>query len=192
MIEQLIWLLKITRSQVIARRYFIVNGFDGALTMLGLLVGFYVSEDARLPVVINACLGVAIALGVSGVSSAYISEAAEKQRELRELEEAMVTDLGNSAYGQAARLLPMFIAIVNGMAPLAISLVILLPLWIAPSVDPFSTHPLESAFVMALIIIFFLGVYLGQVSQTFWLWAGLRTLLIAAATTAFIFTLSPG
>ena len=192
MIEQLIWLLKITRSQVIARRYFIVNGFDGALTMLGLLVGFYVSEDARLPVVINACLGVAIALGVSGVSSAYISEAAEKQRELRELEEAMVTDLGNSAYGQAARLLPMFIAIVNGMAPLAISLVILLPLWIAPSVDPFSTHPLESAFVMALIIIFFLGVYLGQVSQTFWLWAGLRTLLIAAATTALIFTLSPG
>jgi len=191
-IEQLIWLLKITRSQVIARRYFFVNGFDGALTMLGLLVGFYLSEDVNLPVVINACIGVAIALGMSGVSSAYISEAAEKQRELRELEEAMVTDLGKSAHGQAARLLPMVIAFVNGMAPLAISLVILLPLWLAPSVEPFSIFPLESAFVMALIIIFFLGVYLGQVSHTFWLWAGLRTLLIAAATTALIFTLSPG
>jgi predicted membrane protein (TIGR00267 family) len=191
-IEQLLWLLKITRSHVIARRYFIVNGFDGALTMLGLLVGFYVSEDVRLPVVINACLGVAIALGVSGVSSAYISEAAEKQRELKDLEKAMVTDLGGSAYGQAARLLPMVIAFVNGMAPLAISLVILLPLWLAPSLEPFSTLPLESAFVMALIIIFLLGVYLGQVSQTFWLWAGLQTLLIAAATTALIFTLSPG
>jgi predicted membrane protein (TIGR00267 family) len=191
-IEQLIWLLKITRSQVIARRYFIVNGFDGALTMLGLLVGFYVSDDVRLPVVNNACLGVAIALGVSGVSSAYISEAAEKQRELRELEKAMVTELGGSAYGQAARLLPMVIAFVNGMAPLAISLVILLPLWLAPSLEPFSTLPLESAFVMALIIIFLLGVYLGQVSQTFWLWAGLQTLLIAAATAALIFTLSPG
>jgi predicted membrane protein (TIGR00267 family) len=191
-IEQLLWLLKITRSQAIARRYFIVNGFDGALTMLGLLVGFYVSEDVRLPVVINACLGVAIALGVSGVSSAYISEAAEKQRELKDLEKAMVTDLGGSAYGQAARLLPLFIAFVNGMAPLAISLVILLPLWLAPSLEPFSTLPLESAFVMALIIIFLLGVYLGQVSQTFWLWAGLQTLLIAAATTALIFTLSPG
>jgi predicted membrane protein (TIGR00267 family) len=191
-IEQLLWLLKITRSQAIARRYFIVNGFDGALTMLGLLVGFYVSEDVRLPVVINACLGVAIALGVSGVSSAYISEAAEKQRELKDLEKAMVTDLSDSAYGQAARLLPMVIAFVNGMAPLAISLVILLPLWLAPSLEPFSTLPLESAFVMALIIIFLLGVYLGQVSQTFWLWAGLQTLLIAAATTALIFTLSQG
>jgi predicted membrane protein (TIGR00267 family) len=191
-IEQLLWLLKITRSHVIARRYFIVNGFDGALTMLGLLVGFYVSDDVRLPVVINACLGVAIALGMSGVSSAYISEAAEKQRELKDLEKAMVTDLSGSAHGQAARLLPLFIAFVNGMTPLAISLVILLPLWLAPSLEPFSTLPLESAFVMALITIFFLGVYLGQVSQTFWLWAGLRTLLVAAATTALIFTLSPG
>jgi predicted membrane protein (TIGR00267 family) len=135
---------------------------------------------------------VAIALGMSGVSSAYISEAAEKQRELKELEKAMVTDLGNSAYGQAARLLPIVIAFVNGMTPLAISLVILLPLWLAPSLEPFGMLPLESAFVMALIIIFLLGVYLGQVSQTFWLWAGLRTLLVAAATTALIFTLSPG
>ena len=160
--------------------------------MLGLVVGFYISEDVRIPVVINACLGVAIALGMSGVSSAYISEAAEKQRELRELEKAMVTDLGKSAHGQAARLLPLFIAFVNGMAPLAISLVILLPLWFAPSVEPFHTFPLESAFVMALIMIFFLGVYLGQVSQTFWFWAGLRTLLIAAATTGVIFILSPG
>ena len=192
MIEQLIRLLKITGSQVIARRYFIVNGFDGALTMLGLLVGFYVSEDVRIPIVINACLGVAIALGMSGVSSAYISEAAEKQHELRELEKAMVTDLGKSAHGQAARLVPMFIALVNGMAPLAISLIILLPLWLAPSVEAFTRLPLESAFVMALIIIFSLGVYLGQVSHTFWLWSGLRTLLIAAATTALIFTLSPG
>ena len=160
--------------------------------MLGLLVGFYVSEDVRLPVVINACLGVAIALGMSGVSSAYISEVAEKQRELRELEQAMVTDLGNSAYGQAARLLPIFIALVNGMAPLAISLVIILPLWLAPSIESFRTLPLESAFVIALIIIFLLGVYLGRVSQTFWLWAGLRTLVIATVTTALIFTLSSG
>ncbi len=191
MITQLIWLLKITGSHVIARRYLIVNGFDGVLTMLGLLVGFYVSEDVRIPVVINACLGVAIALGVSGVSSAYISEAAEKQRELRELEKAMMTDLGESAHGKAARFLPVFIALVNGIAPLTISLLILLPLWLAPSIEPFSALPLETSFGMAFIIIFLLGVYLGQVSHTFWLWAGLRTLLIAAATAALIVTISP-
>ena len=191
MIAQLTWLLTLTRSHLIARRYFVVNGFDGALTMLGLLVGFYVSDEIKLPVVINACLGVAIALGMSGVSSAYISEVAEKQRELRELEKAMVTDLGQSAHGRAARLLPVVIACVNGVAPLAISLVILLPLWAAPILEPLSLLPLESAFVLALMIIFLLGVYLGRISHTFWLWAGLRTLLIAAATTALIFAVSP-
>lgn len=193
MIADLTWLLTLTRSHVIARRYFVVNGFDGALTMLGLLVGFYVSDEVRLPVVINACLGVAIALGMSGVSSAYMSEVAEKRRELRELEKAMVADLGQSAHGRAARLLPVVIACVNGLAPLAISLVILLPLWAAPLlVEPLSLLPLESAFAMALMMIFLLGVYLGRISHTFWLWAGLRTLLIAGATTALIFALSPG
>jgi predicted membrane protein (TIGR00267 family) len=192
LIAQLTWLLTLTRSHLIARRYFVVNGFDGALTMLGLLVGFYVSDEIRLPVIINACLGVAIALGMSGVSSAYISEVAEKRRELRELEKAMVADLGQSAHGRAARLLPVVIACVNGVAPLAISLVILLPLWAAPMLEPLSLLPLESAFVLALMIIFLLGVYLGRISHTFWLWAGLRTLLIAGATTALIFTISPG
>ena len=192
MISELTRLLTLTRSHVIARRYFVVNGFDGALTMLGLLAGFYVSNEVRLPVVINACLGVAIALGMSGVSSAYISEVAEKRRELRELEKAMVADLRQSAYGRAARLLPVVIASVNGAAPLAISLVILMPLYAAPLFEPLSLHPLESAFGLALIMIFLLGVYLGRISHTFWLWSGLRTLLIAAATTALIFALSPG
>ena len=39
--DQLLLFIRITRSQRIARRYFVVNGFDGALTMLGLLMGFY-------------------------------------------------------------------------------------------------------------------------------------------------------
>jgi predicted membrane protein (TIGR00267 family) len=89
--------LKLTRWRGIARRYFVVNGFDGALTMLGLIVGFHVSGEVELAVVINACLGAAVALGVSGVSSAYISEVAEKRRELRELERAMAVELESSA-----------------------------------------------------------------------------------------------
>ena len=56
------FLLRISRSEEIARRYFVVNGFDGALTMLGIIIGFYVSEPAGLGTIISACLGAAIAL----------------------------------------------------------------------------------------------------------------------------------
>ena len=60
--RQYIQSLSISQSYDIARRYFVVNSFDGALTMLGLLSGFYVSEAVELSVVIPACLGAAIAL----------------------------------------------------------------------------------------------------------------------------------
>ena len=109
---QILLFVHITRSQQITRRYFIVNGFDGVLTMLGLLSGFYVSEQVVLPATISACLGAAIALGMSGLISAYISEAAEKKRELKNLEQAMITDLGESAYGKATKLVPLYIALI--------------------------------------------------------------------------------
>ncbi len=191
MLRRLQVLLHITRAHLIARRYFVVNGFDGALTMLGLLVGFSVSETTQLPVVINACLGAAIALGVSGVSSAYISESAEKRHELRELERAMIADLGQSTYGHGARVLPLVIALVNGSAPLVISFLIIVPLWMAQASLPLPAEPLHAAQATALVTMFLLGVYLGRISGTFWLWAGLRTLLVAAVTALLVYLVSP-
>ena len=191
MFAQLRVLLHITRSHLIARRYFVVNGFDGALTMIGLLVGFEVSETADLAVLLNVCLGAAVALGVSGVSSAYISEAAEKRHELRALERAMLADLGGSAYGRGTRLLPFVIALVNGSAPLLMSLAILAPLWAARAGLPLPLAPLHAALTVALVLIFLLGLYIGRISGTFWLWAGIRTLLVAALTAALVVLVSP-
>ena len=130
LLDQARFLLRITRSSGILRRYFVVNGFDGALTMLGLIIGFLLSEADDLSVVIKVCLGAAIALGMSGVSSAYVSEAAERRRALGKLEEAMIADLRDSAHGEAAREVPLLIALVNGLAPLVLSLLILLPLFL--------------------------------------------------------------
>jgi predicted membrane protein (TIGR00267 family) len=179
--------LRITRSHLIARRYFVVNGFDGALTMLGLITGFAASGGVPLSSVIVACEGAALALGISGISSAYISETAEKESELRELERAMVADLAQSARGRAARVLPLVIALVNGIAPVVMSAAIIAPLWIAESGVPLPLAPLELSLVAAMFVIFLLGIYLGHVSGTFLLWAGLRALLIAAVTASLVF-----
>ena len=186
-IQQVSFLLRITHSDGIARRYFVVNGFDGALTMLGLILGFLFSAPTELPVIISVCLGAAIALGMSGVSSAYVSEAAERRRALAELEAAMVTDLQQSAHGEAARSVPLLIALVNGAAPLFISLIILIPLWLsnAGMVMPFS--PLHAAIGIALLSIFLLGVFLGRISGMSLLRSGLQTLLLALMTSLLIY-----
>ena len=80
------------------------NRFE--LTILGMNMGFYTTGDVAMTVIISADLGAAIALSVSGFVSAYMSESAEREQELKELEQAVVTDLGGTAHGRAARLIP--------------------------------------------------------------------------------------
>ena len=183
-------LLRITSTHGIMRRYFVVNGFDGALTMLGLIIGFLVSTPADLDIIINVCLGAAIALGMSGVSSAYVSEAAERERELGQLEGAMIADLRESAHGEAARRVPLLIAVVNGLAPLVISLLILAPLWLAAVGVPLPLPPLYAAIGVALLLLFLLGVFLGRVAGISWLRSGLQILLIAVITAGLIYLIT--
>lgn len=191
MYRQLLLWLHISRSGKIARRYFVVNGFDGALTLLGLNVGFYLSGETNLPVIISACLGAAVALGVSGVSSAYISESAERERDLHALEEAMVRDLSDTDHGRASRFAPLWVAAVNGLAPFLFGLLIIVPLWLAERGVVLPLGPIEAALATALMVLFFLGIVIGRIQGAFWLWSGLRTLIIALVTAILIYILNP-
>jgi len=189
-LSHLRFLLSITQSNLILRRYFVVNGFDGVLTMLGLIIGFIVSAPADLTVIINVCLGAAIALGMSGISSAYVSESAERRHDLGKLEDAMISDLQESTHGQAARLTPLLVALVNGLAPLVFSLLILVPLWLASLGVALPISPLYGAILVALVLLFLLGVFLGRITNISWLRSGLQTLLVAVLTAALIYLLT--
>jgi len=169
------------------RRYFVVNGFDGALTMLGLIMGFYVSGGVDLAVVITSCLAAALALGMSGIASAYISEAAERRRSLVKLEKAMVTSLDESHHARAATWIPWLVSLVNGTAPLLFALIIIAPLWLARTGMELVIEPLLAAIAVALAIIFLLGVFLGRIGGTFWLWSGLQSLAVALLTVGLIY-----
>lgn len=179
-------MLHVLRARGIMRRYAITNGFDGVLTILGMLTGFYFSDFHNLSVALSACLGAAIALFISGLSSAYLSEKAERTLELRHLEQALARNLDESDYGQASRFLPLLVALSNGFSPLILSLFILSPLFFAERLLAMGLSPLLAAMGLALVCIFMLGVFLGKISQTFWLWAGIRALLLALVTVAII------
>lgn len=189
-LQQIQILLQLTQSHSIVRRYFVVNGFDGALTLLGMITGFQVSGENNLNVMISACFGAAVALTVSGLTSAYISEAAEKQKELSDLQEAMVADLSDTNHARAAKIVPFFVAAVNGFAPFLFSLLILTPLWLAKANRLVFVNPLVAATLIALTTIFLLGVFLGRVSGVFWLWSGVRTLIVAVLTMLVIMVFS--
>ena len=183
-------LISISRTNDIVRRYFVVNGFDGALTMLGMIIGFLISATEDLTVVMNACLGAAIALGMSGLSSAYVSEVAERKHALVKLEKAMISDLSDTAHGEAARWVPLWVALVNGAAPLFISLLILLPLWLSAVGIALPVSPFYIAIAVAMVLVFLLGVLLGRIADISWLRSGVQTLLVALVTVALIYLIA--
>lgn len=175
----------LAQASSIARRYFVTNGFDSALTMLGLLVGFYTAGSVSVEVAIKVCMGVAIALGVSGLSSTWLSETAERKRDLQKLESALLDSLEESDHARASNIVPILVAVVSGLSPFLISLIIMLPLWLA-EIGLITFSPYVAAVIVAMIVLFLLGIMLGRLSRENWLWAGLRTVLIAVATAGII------
>ena len=139
---------------------------------------------------LDACLGAAVALFMSGSSSAYISEAAEKRRELSQLEQSMLVSLADTQHGDAARKTPVIIAAVNGLSPLLISLLIITPLFMARAGWLAASLALPTMIMLALLLIFALGVFLGNISGRFWLYAGMRALGIALLTIVLIYLLN--
>lgn len=175
-------LIKLSNSQGIARRFFVTNGFDGALTMIGLFMGFFLSEGATIPVATQACLGAAIALFMSGFTSAYISESAEREKEITELENAMSKDLSDTVHGRAAKTIPVLVALVNGLSPLFISLFIMIPLWLSLAGVVIPGNVFLWSIGLSCAAIFVLGVYLSTISQQHWFISGLKALSIAGMT----------
>jgi len=85
----------ITRFGDIARRYFVNNFYDGALTILGILLGlFVVVLQPETPIikssfVILPGISTAISMFISGISGSYLSERAEQKKNHDELKKAM-------------------------------------------------------------------------------------------------------
>jgi len=185
-IKRILRLAEFSEGAGIARRYFVVNGFDGALSMLGIITGFYLGGSTDYDIVVGACIGGAVALFMSGNSSAYISESAERQRELAEIEQAMARDLSDTDHGRAARWTPWVIGVVNGLSPLIIALLIILPIVLHIGGLQFPWSPLLTSMTTGMTLMFLLGVFLGRIGGGHWLLSGGKALLVGLVTLGII------
>ncbi|MCK4491402.1 MAG: hypothetical protein KAU03_02180, partial [Candidatus Altiarchaeales archaeon] len=94
------YLINILREEGIARRFFVMNSFDGVLTVLGVITAMYLSGESDSRIILLSCFAPAVALMISGIWSAYAIEKAERALELRRLEGQMLVDLGETAIGK--------------------------------------------------------------------------------------------
>ncbi len=148
----------------IARRYFVMNAFDGVLTMIGVLIGNYSAGVESARVVISTGLATSMAIGVSGFWGAYFTESAERKRDLDDLESYTLTDLNKTKIGRASRAAAIVVSLVDGLAPFLAALVVLLPFFLTPLWGEIYTSYYLSL-TMALGALFALGAFLGAISR---------------------------
>ena len=174
---------RITGFSKIARRALANNAFDGVLTMIGVLMGAYVGNVRSAATVIRIGIATSISIGISGLWGAYLAESAERKRELAELERISLTDLSETKIGRASRMAVIIVSLVDGLSPFVSSLIVLIPLFIAPLIgNILVSYALSLA--MALISLFALGMFLGHISGRSLIGYGLRTTVAGIAAIA--------
>jgi predicted membrane protein (TIGR00267 family) len=172
----------------IARRALANNSFDGVLTTIGLLMGNYVSGIRDPMIVIRTGVSTSIAIGISGLWGAYLAESAERGRELAELERVSLTDLAETKIARAGRVAVVIVSITDGLAPFLSSIIVLIPMFFVTWVGDVVVGYLLSM-ILALITLFGLGMYLGNISGRNMVGYGLRTVVAGIVSIAFAFLL---
>ena len=178
--------LDITGVSKIARRYFVMNTFDGALTVMGIIIGAYVSGIRDPETILSTGIAASIALGISGASSAYMTEQAERAMELKHLGNAMLADLNNTKHERASKFASIYTAAVNGATPLIIGSIVLLPFFILTFILPieevFGIGAFKSSLAISYVTLISLSAYLAKISgENVWKY-GLRMLFIITLT----------
>ena len=168
----------------ISRRYFVMNAFDGALTMLGVVIGASMTRGAIDPMfIILAGLSGAFAMCISGISGAYMTESAEREREIKVLERAMLSKMDeNSMHKEASRFATILTSLVDGFSPALAALIVISPFFMVRTgwmtID--LAFPLSISLTMLVLLV--LGLYLAKISDQSLTKYGLRMLMVGLVT----------
>jgi len=185
--ENLQDLLEISSAGEILRRYFVMNAFDGALTMLGFVVGAYISGSKNPNLILSAGLSASYAMAISGFVGALITEKAERERKVKELERAMFTKLDNSLIDKASDTAVVLAALTDALAPMIAALTSASPyIFSRMGLISFDVATFISVSI-TLALVFCLGLFLGRVSKGNMILYGFYMLLAGLAVSLLMF-----
>ena len=179
---------RIARISTIGRRYFAMNAFDGSVTMIGVLAGSFTAGITDARVVLVTGFATSVAMGISGLWGAYLTEAAERRRELRELERQTLSKLDGSELGEASRAAVVIVALLDALTPLLAASIALIPFLLVGLLPSIETA-YYTGFGLALLTLFGVGLFLGRISRGSMLLFGLKTVIAGVAAIGFGFLL---
>jgi predicted membrane protein (TIGR00267 family) len=173
----------------IVRRIFVMNAFDGALTMLGVVIGATLANIQDPFIVISAGISGSLAMGISGFSGAYMAESAERTKELKILEKAMLTKMDDeSLHKEAAKFATRVTALVDAASPAIAAIIVISPFFFVALGSIGMSMAFVGSLILTLIILSSLGIYLARITEESLVRQGLK-MLIVGLITAFLCSL---
>jgi len=180
---------RITGVDEVARRYFVMNAFDGCLTMLGIIVGAHAVGNTDSRIIVSTGLGATFAMGISGAWGTYMAEKAERTRYLKDLEDAMHADLKGSMLYRALRIASIWASLVDGLSPAIAAMISLSPVLLSQ----YGLLPLQAmipaAVILNIVTLFGLGIFLGRVARENMIMHGCMMVLAGLGTAVLALSL---
>lgn len=155
-------IMRLTETSGIARRYFALNAFDGALIGLGAIFGFYISEMQDYKVILLTIIAIAVGSAISGFSGAFISEKLEQEARIKRLEEATLTDLSDSIHYQASLTSSLIVSIINGASSVIAIFSVSIPYLICIYASLNRTIGIFGSIAMFLVLLTLIGYFFSR------------------------------
>ncbi|MCL7402630.1 MAG: hypothetical protein LZ168_07600 [Thaumarchaeota archaeon] len=182
-------IFRYSRSAEYSRRYFVINAFEGALTIWGIILGIHLLGSRQVFHVVSGGIGAIIAMAISGVSSVYIAESAEQERRIKEIEEALLMRIEGTEIMKAHKRAVIMSALINSLASSLAGLLVLSPYLAAASNLIESGYAFTYSMIILFTTLFIIGVFLGKVSGRSLIFSGLKTVGIAGAVIVVLYLL---
>lgn len=172
---------RVTKLDAILRRYFIIGAFDGALTILGVILGAAAAGHLTREIVLSSGIGGGIALAISSIVGAYEAERMECRVLQTNIERAMLSPISGTEFDEVLKVSAVLSSLIHGFAPLLAALI---------PVSPFIFLDVKTAAVMSITItflfLFFMGFYFGKLAREKMIMSGLRFVLVGIITSLVI------
>jgi predicted membrane protein (TIGR00267 family) len=181
--------IRILVEHEIVRRYVLINSFDGALTILGIILAELFSNIKDPKLIILPSIGAAVAMSVSGIWGAYSAERAEIRKSIRTMEAHLMKDLSGTEFSRKREKMAWVIGVVDGLSPLSVSLVIIIPFFLAAGGLISISYAYYSSLAIVAAIIFLLGALAGKIARESLVKQGVIMLLAGIAIGAVFMVL---
>ena len=157
--------IKVLVEHEIVRRYIIINSFDGALTILGIIMAVFIGGFHDPKLIILPSVGASIAMCVSGIWGSYAAERAEIRKKIRQIETHLMHDLTGTEFSRKREEMAWIIGVIDGIIPLILAIVLILPFFfVVPGMITISVAYYISLSLIGLNL-FVLGLFAGKIAQ---------------------------